>query len=313
VTHNSFSDQTIDDLARFEFDESRPAKPRETGFARICWIVFWGNLGLALFKVTVGTLGYSPLLIIDGLNSAANAVVLTTIIMSIQMSRKESINEKYPYGKGKVQYLLTLAVGVLLSIGASLIFALSMKTLYASISFEPTGTALAAALISVGGNLMLLRFLRQTDLPNHKEELKRIRNLHTLNITASTVVIQAILLAGIFGWFVAERVGGLSISLLVLLLSIRIIKSSLDGIMDRSNGRDLDADVAVLVNEINDDLEVRWIRSRNTGQNLWLDVNVGVNGDYTIRTVDRIAKRIQDQIEGEMERVSHVSVHCSPL
>jgi cation diffusion facilitator family transporter len=311
--NNSVHDRTIDDLAQFQFGDSASEKPSAPRFSRVCWIVFWGNLGLALFKVTVGTLGYSPLLIIDGLNSAANAVVLTTIIMSIQMSRKESINEKYPYGKGKVQYLLTLAVGVLLSIGASLIFALSMKTLYASISFEPTGTALAAALISVGGNLMLLRFLRQTDLPNHKEELKRIRNLHTLNIAASTVVIQAILLAGIFGWFVAERVGGLSISLLVLLLSIRIIKNSLDGIMDRSNGRDLDTDVADLVNEINDDLEVRWIRSRNTGQNLWLDVNVGVNADYTIRTVDRIAKRIQDQIEGEMERVSHVSVHCSPL
>lgn len=313
MTNNNVGNQTIDDLARFEVDDSRPAKPRETGFARICWVVFWGNLGLALFKVTVGTLGYSPLLIIDGLNSAANAVVLTTIIMSIQMSRKEDINTTYPYGKGKVQYLLTLVVGLMLSIGASLIFALSMRTLYASISFEPTGTALAAALISVGGNLMLLRFLKQTDLPNHKEELKRIKNLHTLNIAASTVVIQAILLAGIFGWFAAERLGGLSISLLVLLLSIRIIKSALDGIMDRSNGSDMDADVADLVNEINDHLEVRWIRSRNTGQNLWLDVNVGVNGDYTVRKVDRIAKRIRDHIEREMERVSHVSVLCSPL
>lgn len=313
MTNNSFRNQTIDDLARVELDDSRPAKPRETGFARVCWVVFWGNLGLALFKVTVGTFGYSPLLLIDGLNSAANAVVLTTIIMSIQMSREENIDGKYPYGKGKVEYLVTLAVGILLSIGASIIFALSMKTLYAATSFEPTGTALATALISVGGNLMLLRFLKHTELPNNKEELKRIRNLHTLNIAASTVVIQAILLAGIFGWFVAERVGGLSISLLVLLLSIRIIKNSLDGIMDRRTGEDLDADVADLVNEINDDLEVRWIRSRNTGQNLWLDVNVGVNGDYTIRTVDRIAKRIRDQIEGEMERVSHVSVHCSPL
>ena len=201
--------QTIDDLTGFEFDDSNPGKPRKTGFSRVCWVVFWGNLGLALFKVTVGTLGYSPLLIIDGLNSAANAVVLTTIIMSIQMSHKEDINTRYPYGKGKVQYLLTLAVGVLLSIGASLVFALSMETLYASVSYEPTGIALATALISVAGNLMLLRFLKQTGLPNHKEELKRIKNLHTLNIAASTVVIQAILLAGIFGWLVAETYGGL--------------------------------------------------------------------------------------------------------
>ena len=134
-----------------------------------------------------------------------------------------------------------------------------------------------------------------------------------MNIAASTVVIQAILLAGIFGWFVAERVGGLSISMLVLLLSIRIVKNSLDGIMDRTSGREMDADITDLVNEMGDVMEVRWIRSRNAGQNLWLDISVGVNGDYTIRKVDLIAERIRNRIAREMERVSHVSVHCSPL
>ncbi|HIJ19803.1 MAG TPA: cation diffusion facilitator family transporter [Deltaproteobacteria bacterium] len=306
-------DQTIDDLSRLEFADPAPVKPMENRFERVCWAVFWGNLGLALFKVTVGGFGYSPLLIIDGLNSAANAVVLTTIILSIQMSRDVNINRKYPYGKGKAQYLVTLAVGVLLSIGASIIFALSVENFFVPISFEPTGIALAAALISVGGNLMLLRFLNHVDLPNDKEELRRIRNLHTLNIAASTAVVQGILLAGIFGWFVAERMGGLSISLLVLLLSVRIVKTSLDGIMDRSNGRKMDADLADLVNEIDGVGEIRWIRTRTAGQNLWIDINVGMNGDYTMGRVDRISKRIRNHIARKIERIAYVTVHCSPL
>ena len=304
-------EQTIDDLA--DFERSGGVQTREVDFARVCWILFWANMGLALFKIAVGAFGYSRLLVIDGLNSAANAVVITTYIFSIQMSHQETISGKYPYGKGKAQYLVTIMVGFLLAIGASLILALSVKTFFAPISLEPTGIALAAALISVGVNLLLLRFLKQTDLGNEKEALKKIGQLHSLNIATSTVVIQAVLLGGIFGWFVAERMGGVSISLLVLFLSIRIIRNSLDGIMDRSDGKEMDG---ILFDVVNDEAgveKVKWVRARNVGQNLWVDVQVGLNGDNPIWRADQISERIRERISSGTERITHVTVHCDPV
>ncbi len=303
-------EQTLDDLAAFE---RGGGQPREADFVRICWILFWANLGLALFKISVGAFGYSRLLIIDGLNSAANAVVITTFLFSIQMSRQETISRKYPYGKGKAQYLVTLTVGFLFAIGASLILALSLQTFFAPISFEPTGTGLAAALISVGVNLLVLRFLKQIHLSNGKEMLRKLGQLHTLNIAASTVVIQALLLGGIFGWFVTERMGGVSISLLVLYLSIQIIRNSLDGIMDRSNGNEMDTDLSDLVSAVHGVMEVQWVRTRNIGHNLWIDVQVGLSGDNTIRRVDQISEQIRERISSRSERIMHVSVHCNPV
>jgi len=304
-------EQTIDDLA--DFERSGGVQTREVDFARVCWILFWANMGLALFKIGVGAFGYSRLLVIDGLNSAANAVVITTYILSIQMSRQETISGKYPYGKGKAQYLVTIMVGFLLAVGASLILALSVKTFFAPISLEPTGVVLAAALISVGVNLLLLRFLRQTDLGNEKEALKKIGQLHSLNIATSTVVIQAVLLGGIFGWFVAERMGGVSISLLVLFLSIRIIRNSLDGIMDRSDGKEMDGILFDVVNDVDGVEKVEWVRARNVGQNLWVDVQVGLNGDNPIWRVDQISERIRERISSGTERITHVTVHCDPV
>jgi len=304
-------EQTIDDLAAFE--RSGGVQTREADFARVCWILFWANMGLALFKIGVGAFGNSRLLVIDGLNSAANAMVVTTYIFSIQMSSQETISGKYPYGKGKAQYLVAIMVGFLLAVGASLILALSVQTFFAPISLEPTGVVLAAALISVSVNLLLLRFLKQTDLGNGKDELKKIGQLHSLNIAASTVVIQAVLLGGIFGWFVAERMGGVSISLLVLFLSIRIIRNSLDGIMDRSNGKEMDAMVFDLVNDVEGVEKVGWLKARNIGQNLWVDVQVGLNGDNPIWRVDQISERIRERISSGTERITHVTVYCDPV
>jgi len=297
-------------------DDLGPIEARESGEAytnRVYWIVFWANLGLALFKLAMGALGYSRLLIIDGLNSAANVVVITTVLFGIRISRPQTVNEKYPYGKGKAEFMVTLLVGFLLAVGASVILALSVKTFFTPISLEPTGIGVATALISIGGNLILIRFLKQTDSLYENVEFQKMARLQALNIASSAVVIQSLLLAGLFGWFVAERMGGVSISLIVVWLSIWIIKSSLDGVMDRSSGKEIESRITALAGSVDKVEKVEWVRTRRVGQNLCIDLNVGLNGDCTIRQTDQVAARIRERLSLKMERISHVTVHRYPV
>jgi len=301
-------EQPLDDL-----EPKGPVQQGEVNIKRVCWIVFWANLGLALLKITVGALGYSRLLIIDGLNSAANAVMITTILFGIQMSIPQTVTGKYPYGKGKAQYVVTLLIGFFLGVGAAVILAISVKTFFLPVSFESAGVGLATALVSVGGNLMLIRFLRHTDLHNNKEVVEKIAHLHALNIASSGAVIQGLLVGGIFGWFVPERMGSLTISLIVLFLSIRIIKSALDGIMDRSAGREIESRIAMLANSVDKVEDVRWVRTRNVGENLWIDLQVGVKGESSVRRADQITEQIRERLYSEIERISHVTLYCYPV
>jgi len=302
------TEQPLDDL-----EPKGPVQQGEVNIKRVCWIVFWANIGLALLKITVGALGYSRLLIIDGLNSAANAVMITTILFGIQMSIPRTVTGKYPYGKGKAQYVVTLLIGFFLGVGAAVILAISVKTFFLPVSFESAGVGLATALVSVGGNLLLIRFLRHTDLHNNKEVVEKIAHLHALNIASSGAVIQGLLVGGIFGWFVPERMGSLTISLIVLFLSIRIIKSALDGIMDRSAGREIESRIAMLANSVDKVEDVGWVRTRNVGENLWIDLQVGVKGESSVRRVDQITEQIRERLYSEIERISHVTLYCYPV
>jgi len=301
-------ERTLDDL-----ELKGPVQPDEVAIIRVCWILFWANLGLALLKITVGALGYSRLLVIDGLNSAANAIMITNILFGIQMSIPQRLTEKYPYGKGKARYIGALLIGFFLGVGAAVILAISVKTFFLPVSFESTGIGLATALVSIGGNLMMIRFLRQTDLHYSKEVVKKIAHLHALNITSSVVVIQGLLVGGIFGWFIPERIGSLTISLIVLFLSIRIIKSALDGIMDRSAGREIESRITTLANSVDKVEDVRWVRTRNVGQNLWIDLQVGLKGDSSVRRADQISGQVQERLHLGIERITHVTVHCYPI
>ncbi|MBW2149911.1 MAG: cation transporter, partial [Deltaproteobacteria bacterium] len=279
----------------YDLEPKGPVQPEEVPITRVCWIAFWANLGLALLKITVGALGYSRLLIIDGLNSAANAMMITNILFGIQMGISQRPTEKYPYGKGKARYIGALLIGFFLGVGAAVILAISVKTFFMPVSFESTGIGLATALVSIGGNLMVIRFLRQTDLHHSKEVAKRIAYLHALNITSSGVVAQGLLVGGIFGWFIPERIGSLTISLIVLFLSIRITKSALDGIMDRSAGREMESRIATLANSVDKVEDVRWVRTRNVGHNLWIDLQVALKGECSIRRADQASEQIRER------------------
>ena len=302
------AEQTLDDL-----EPIGAVQPGEVDIKRVCWIAFWANLGLALLKITVGALGYSRLLIIDGLNSAANAIMITNILFAIQMSIPQTVTGKYPYGKGKVQCIGALLIGFFLGVGAAVILAISVKTFFLAVSFESTGIGLAAALVSIGGNLMLIRFLRQTDLHYRKEVVEKIAHLHALNIASSGVVIQGLLVGGIFGWFIPERIGSLTISLIVLFLSIRIIKRALDGIMDRSSGREIESRITTLASSVDKVEDVRWVRTRDVGQNLWIDLQVGLKGNTSIRRADQISEQVQERLHLGVERITHVTLHCYPV
>jgi cation diffusion facilitator family transporter len=296
-----------------DLEPKGPVKQGQANFRRVCWIVFWANLGLAILKITVGALGYSRLLIIDGMNSAANAVIITTILFGAQMGIPQNVTGKYPYGKGKAQYVVTLLIGVFLGVGAAVILAISVKTFFLPVSFESTGVGLATALVSVGGNLLLIRFLRNANLHNNKEAVEKIAHLHIINIAVSGAVIQGLLVGGIFGWFVLERVGSLTISLIVLFLSIRIIKGALDGIMDRSAGREMESRITMLANSVDDVEDVQWVRTRNVGENVWIDLQIGVKGESSVRRSDQITEQIRELLYSEIERITHVTLYCYPV
>ncbi|MBF0450794.1 MAG: cation diffusion facilitator family transporter [Candidatus Magnetomorum sp.] len=286
---------------------------------RTCWKAFWVNIGLASFKILVGSLekttgamGYSQLLIIDGLTSAAIASIISMVIFGIHMSRPRTINEQFPYGMGKAQYITSLLVGAILAICAAIILGLALKTFFYPMVLELVGLGLSTALISIFANILLIRYIQLKHDRNNKE-LQTIIRLQSVSMIASLIVGNSLLMTGLLGWFFMERVGSLSISILVVVLSFRIIKQSLDGIMDRSCGQETESKFADVIQSVDGVQEVQCVRTRHAGQTLCVDIRLSVHGDYTIRQTDHIESEVRKRISKEFSRVNHViTLDCFP-
>jgi len=291
----------------------------ETDFKNICWHAFLTNIGLAIFKILVGflekntgTMGFSQLLIIDGLTSAAIAMSISNIIYGQYMSHPDTFDSDYPYGKGKAQYISSLFVGTILSISAAIILGLAVKTFFIPMNLESVGVGLCTALISIAASILVIQYIRKKDVDAHME-VKRMTQLQTVSILSSAIVCNSLIFTGLLGWFFMERIGSLSISLLVVVLSFKIIKQSLDGIMDRSGGEQFEVSVKSLIHDVEGVEDIFSVRSRHAGHNVCVDIQISVNGKLTIKEIDFIESEIRKQVSRKLTEINHVvTVKCFP-
>jgi cation diffusion facilitator family transporter len=284
--------------------EARADMPGGASTVRVCWIAFWSCVGLAIFKIAGGILGYSPLLIIDGLASAAIAAVITTILLGIRMSRQDSISKSYSYGKGKAQFLIAMITGILIGIAAVVVLGVSIRMFYQPVELESTAIGMTITLVAIAGNLLLVFYLRQVGSFPSRIEFKKTGRMVMLSVAASLVVVQSYILVN-FGWVLGERVGRISISLILVWLSILIIKGSLEGVMDRRIGDQAESEIKALAGSVEGVRKIEWVRTRRAGHNVYIDLQVALDRDSTILQSDKVAQQVRKLLSSRMEQPPH--------
>lgn len=273
--------------------------------SRALWLTFWANVSMAVLKIMFGTLGYSSLFVLDGLFSAALGAHIASVLIGSQMSHGRFFSRRYSYGMGKVQFLLAMVLGGLLVIGASVALGMTIKRFGHAVFVQPSSVGVVVALVATVGNLVLCYFLKR-HVPNaFRPGLKKVSALQALGVASSLSVLQSVVLIG-YNWTAAERIGRVSISLLMLWLSVVIIRNALEGVMDQSTGEEIESVIRDLVNTVDKVEEVQWVRTRRSGQTIHVDLEVTLSRRCTVADSSRVAVRIKKMLAAKMEQQTDV-------
>jgi cation diffusion facilitator family transporter len=301
----------LDDLAPGGQDRPGPAEveAERRGFqrqiSRVLWFVFWANILMAILKIGFGTLGFSSLFVLDGLFSAALGAYIASFMIGSQMSHERFFSRPYSYGKGKVQFLLAMLLGGLLVIGASIALGMTIKRFGHAVLVQPSSLGVIVALIATAGNLLLCYVLKRYATSAFRPGLKRLATLQALGVGTSLSVVQSVVLIG-YNWIAAERIGRISISLLMLWLSLLIIRNALEGVMDQSTGEEIEGVIRDLVSTVERVEEVRWVRTRRSGQAIHVDLEVALDRRVTVAASSAVAARIKRLLASRMEQEADV-------
>jgi ferrous-iron efflux pump FieF len=280
------------------------ASQRGAAARHTLWMVFWFNAGTAVFKVVFALLGFNSLFVLDGLVSAALATHIATTLIGMEMAHPTFYNRRYAYGKGKVQFLLALLLGGALVVAAAVTLGLTIKRFNWPIHVDSSTTSVAIALVATVANLMLALFLRRAASGSFDLSARKAASLQLLGVASSVSVLQSTILIG-YRWLSAERIGRISIALVMIYLSVVIIRNALEGVMDQSTGDEAESIITDLVASVEQVEQVRSVRTRQAGKVVHVDVEVELDGRISVAESDRVAEEIRKLLARRMEQPAH--------
>ena len=113
-------------------------------------IGFWGNLGLAAFKLFCGIIGNSKALMADAVHSIADVIIAGFILVTLKIQGRRP-NESYPYGYGKIEFIASAFIGITLIITSILIALYALMAIIRGDMPVPGTVAVLALIAAIVG------------------------------------------------------------------------------------------------------------------------------------------------------------------
>jgi cation diffusion facilitator family transporter len=273
---------------------------------------------LTLLKLVVGVMTNSLGILSEALHSALDLVAAAMTLWAVRISSQPA-DGTHTYGHGKFENLSALGETGLLLVTCVWIIHEGVQRLFfaAEVEVDANLWAFLVVLISIVVDFSRSRALGRA-AQKHRSQALEADALHfSTDIWSSAVVLfglTAVAAGSRLGmpWLVkADAVAALGVAVIVIWVSFKLGKKSAEDLLD-SIPRQIREDVATAAANVPDVEEVRQVRVRRSGAEVFADVTLSVNRATPLERAHRIA----DEAEAAVRRVlpgADVMVHIEPV
>ncbi len=280
---------------------------------RVSVITIIGNVVLSVFKLLAGIVAHSGAMISDAIHSASDVFSTFVVMIGIRMSAKES-DKEHPYGHERLECVAAIVLAMILfmtgfGIGASA-FRNIISGDYAVLQV-PGMLALIAAIISIVVKEAMYWYTRHYAKKIDSGALLADAWHHRSDALSSIGALIGIGGARM-GYPVMDSVASLVIFFFILKAAYDIFKDAMDKMVDHACDEETEAQMRECVMKQEEVLGIDMLQTRIFGNKIYVDVEIQVNGEYTLREAHEIAENVHERIEQSFPKVKHIMVHVNP-
>lgn len=279
---------------------------------RITWAGMAVNALLIVLKIGGGIAGGSRALIADGFHSVSDFVSDLFVLVGLHFMRKER-DRDHPYGHGKIETLVTLAVGLILAgaafrIGYDAAIALARGELSSPGRF----TILIAALSLVSKELLYQATVR-IGRRLRSEALVANAWHHRSDAWSSAVTFVGISLAVFVPRLrILDAYAALLVSFFVLKIAVEIGWGAIKKIIDTSPPQEFLDRISRAIESVPGVRDCHDLHGRYYADLISMEVHVGVDPAMTVAAAHEIADEVSARVTGTFEEVASLLVHIDP-
>ena len=288
-----------------------PIKPEHCRrCARIApWFSFWGNLALAIHKLVVGILGRSTALVADAIHSFGDVIGSASILIATNSSGKKP-DDKFPYGRGKAEFISAVFVYVMLLFLATGIMISSIRSILSNEISPPHFVTAASAVVSVLYNWLMYKYTSCVGQRNNSPAILADAFENRADAISSVAVIAGIIAARLIHP-ILDPMAALIVCGIIFWNCQEQLREATAGLMDRGLPEDRIKVIRHVAAEQPGVSSVTFIRTRQTGVHYWVDMGVEVRAGVTVEEADAIADAVKTAVSATPQ-IHYVDVYVSP-
>lgn len=258
------------------------------------------NIAMALIKVFIGLLVSSIAIISEGVNSAADAMSALITLVGAKLAQKHP-DEKHPFGYGRIEYLVSLVIAVLILVTGIQMVISSVKLIFhpeeLSISYVALAIVAGTAVIKFFLGIYTIKMGKKAD----SSALIGVGMEGRNDSFASVITIVSSLLFLIFHVSV-DAYAGILISLLIIKAGLEVLKDTISDILGRPGEHELAVQLYREIRKTDGIISAADMMLHNYGPDAWSgSVNVEIDHNKTVGEIYQFLHRLQLHIMHEYQ------------
>lgn len=299
-------------------DPSAAARLRARRICRVTLVGLAVNLVLSAAKLAAGIVGRSGAMVADAVHSLSDLATDVVVILFARISSRPR-DKGHDYGHGKYETLATILIGLTLAVVSVEIFREGIRSLTVvargGVLPRPGAVALAAAGVSILSKELLYRYTVRAGRSLESPSVVANAWHHRSDALSSLGTLAGIGCAYFLGegWRIADPLAALVVSLFVLRVAWRLVRTSLDELVERSLPEEVEREILAIVRSEPAVRDPHNLRTRRIGAAIAIEVHVRVDGAMSVAASHDLTIGIEHRLRDRFGADTMIAIHVEPL
>jgi cation diffusion facilitator family transporter len=280
---------------------------------RVSTVSIIGNVLLSVIKLLAGIFANSSAMISDAVHSASDVFSTIVVIIGVKLSSKEA-DKDHPYGHERLECVAAIILSmILLLTGLGIGFSAAKNILrgdYGNLD-TPGILALFTAILSIVSKEVMFWYTKINAQRVDSSALMADAWHHRSDAFSSVGALIGIAGARM-GFPVMDSIASLVIFCFIVKAAYDIFKDAVDKMVDHSCDAETEQAIYDCIIKNEEVKGIDLLRTRIFGNKIYADIEICVDGSYTLSKAHSIAEDVHDEIESSFPKIKHIMVHVNP-
>lgn len=253
------------------------------------------NIILFVLKYRAGLFAGSVAIIADAWHTLSDSITSLIVIFGSKIAAKKP-DKEHPFGHGKVEFIISIIIGILLFVVGFNFIVESVKKLKANEIVLYNNFAIIVFIISVILKEGLAQFAFILGKNSDSKAIIADGWHHRSDALASFLILTGILLSKNFWWI--DGVLGIIVSILIIQMAYSIIIDSSDILLGKGNDKKTEENIKETIKNIcGSDHKMHHLHIHEYGEHKEATFHIKFPDDTTIETAHSIANKIENTLK----------------